>query len=48
METTTMGFVWGLNRGYIGIMQKKMETTIYGLGFRVYGVAYSGVPGYQG
>ena len=26
----------GLQRGYIGILEKKMETTIEGLGFRVY------------
>ena len=25
----------GLYRGYVGIMEKKMETTIMGLGFRV-------------
>ena len=37
--------VWGClgvfrvnaNRGYIGIMEKKMEATIWGLPFRVYG-----------
>ena len=26
----------GFYRGYIGIREKKMETTIYGLGFGVY------------
>ena len=26
--------IWGLYRGYIGIVEKKMETTI--LGFKVY------------
>ena len=28
----------GLYRGYIGIMEKRMETTISGLGFRAYRV----------
>ena len=27
----------GVYRGYIGIMENKMDTTIQGLGFRVYG-----------
>ena len=31
METTIMGYMMGVYRGYIGIMEKKMETT----GFRV-------------
>ena len=38
METITMGYIGlyrGLYRGYLGIMEKKMETTIWGLGFRV-------------
>ena len=29
------GLYRGFYRGYIGIMGKKMETTIWGLGFRV-------------
>ena len=36
------GIIWGLHRDYgvyivvtLGIMEKKMETTIMGLGFRV-------------
>ena len=28
----------GVYWGYIGILEKKMETTIWGLGFRVYGL----------
>ena len=38
METTIMGLYRdyrGLYRGYIEIMEQKMETTIWGLGFRV-------------
>ena len=32
MEATgIIGFIQGLYRGYIGIMEKKMETTIMGL-----------------
>ena len=30
-----IGVVLGLYWGYIGIMEKKMETTAWGLGFRV-------------
>ena len=33
METTIMGYI-GLYRGYIGVMRKKMETTVLGLGSR--------------
>ena len=32
-----MGVIWGLYRGYIGIMERKMETTILCLEFRVWG-----------
>ena len=32
----------GLYRGYIGIMEKRMETTISGLGFRVHGLGLIG------
>ena len=37
METTIIGSIGltGLYWGSIGIMEKKMETTIIGLGFRV-------------
>ena len=28
-----MGVIWGSYRGYIGIMEKKMQATIQGLGF---------------
>ena len=34
----------GVYRGYIGIMEKKMETTLSGLGFRVLGFPKLGVP----
>ena len=34
-----IGFYWG----YIGIMEKKMEATIMGLGFRVLGFRVSGL-----
>ena len=34
METT---ITLGLCRGYIGIMEKKMDSTIQGLGCRVWG-----------
>ena len=30
----------GLHRGYIGMMEKKMETTIEGVGFRVQGLGF--------
>ena len=40
METT---WIMGLCRGlYKWIMEKKMETTIWGLGFRAYGFRVSG------
>ena len=29
--------MYGLSRGYIGIMENRMETTTSGLGFKVYG-----------
>ena len=29
--------MYGLYRGYIGIMENRMETTTCGLGFKVYG-----------
>ena len=32
-----MGAILGLYRGYIGIMETEMETTIEGLGFRAEG-----------
>ena len=32
MET---GIIYGVYWGYIGVMEKKVETTIQGLGFRV-------------
>ena len=30
----------GLYWGYLGIMEKKMETTIWGLGFRVWSLGF--------
>ena len=30
-----IGGIWGLSAGYTGIVEKKMETTIWGLGFWV-------------
>ena len=32
-----IGVILGLHRDYIGIMEKKMETTIIGFGLRVQG-----------
>ena len=32
-----LGYILGLHRGYSGIMENKMETTIQGLGFGVKG-----------
>ena len=40
METTIMGYVGiiGYIWGHIGIMETKMEATIWGLGFGCFGV----------
>ena len=37
------GYILGLYKGYIGIMEKKMETTIWGLRFRVHIGPFKGV-----
>ena len=34
METTIIGYIMGLYRGYIGIMEKKMETITVCRGFK--------------
>ena len=40
METTIMGYILGLYWGYIGIMEKKMETTILGYSDMAQGLPY--------
>ena len=45
MEATILGYIGikGIYWGYIGIMEKEMEATIYFLGFRVQDLGSGGL-----